>query len=248
MSKKNIRDHWNLDSISYQKRHKISTEYVHYGPSCPTEDELNLLGDVEGKKIIELGCGGAQCSIALSKKGAICTGVDLSREQLKFARKLAEKNRVKVELIEGDIEHLDMIDDNCFDIAFSAAAFCWTQSLDDVFKEAFRILKENGLLVFSTSHPFFDCLDEEPQAEDLKIKRSYFQKNILFKEHTEITINYVLPTISDIVNSLINNGFVIEKVLEPEPVEEKFGTYTSSSQLEVLKMIPATIIFKARKK
>ncbi|GAH54476.1 unnamed protein product, partial [marine sediment metagenome] len=35
MSKKNIREHWNLDALAYQKRHKLSTDHVHYGPNCP---------------------------------------------------------------------------------------------------------------------------------------------------------------------------------------------------------------------
>ena len=43
MSKENIREHWNIDALAYQKRGKLSTEYVLYGPYCPTEDDLNLL-------------------------------------------------------------------------------------------------------------------------------------------------------------------------------------------------------------
>ncbi|GAH11994.1 unnamed protein product, partial [marine sediment metagenome] len=88
MSKKNIREHWNMDALKYQKREKISTDHVHYGPNCPYEKDLNLLGDVQGKKIVELGCGGGQCSIALTKRGAICTGIDLSDEQIKYAKNL----------------------------------------------------------------------------------------------------------------------------------------------------------------
>ena len=248
--KKRIKEHWNTDALAYQKRQKLSTDYIHYGPSCPTEEDLNLLGEVQGKEIIELGCGGGQCSIALTKKGAKCTGIDLSEEQIKFAKNLAKKNDVTVNFLQGDIENLSMFDDENMDIAFSACVFDWVQNLDEVFKEAFRILKKTGILVFSMGHPFYNCLGDSPNPNDLKLKLSYFQRNILEKDgNTGLTINYKLPTIGDIINSLIKTGFYIEKIVEPEPVEEKFmeGTSADYYPIEVLNMVPATIIVKARK-
>lgn len=248
MSKENVRKHWNIDALAYQKRQKISTDHVDYGPNCPTEDDLNLLGDVQGKKIIELGCGGGQCSIALAKKGAICAGIDLSDEQIKYAKNLARENDVKVNFMQGDVENLSMLDDKRFDIAFSAYAFDWVQNLDEVFKEAFRILNEAGIFVFSMDHPFYNCLGEYPNPDDLKIRLSYFQRNIISKEqNTGIIINFILPTISNIINYLINTGFVIEKIIEPEPVEEKFGTYNGYYPFEILKMVPSTIIIILKK-
>ena len=248
--KKSIKEHWNTDALAYQKRQKLSTDYVHYGPSCPTEEDLNLLGEVQGKKIIELGCGGGQCSITFAKRGAKCTGIDLSEEQIKFAKNLAKKNDVIVNFIQGDVENLSIFDDECMDIAFSAYVFDWVQNLDKVFKEVFRILNKNGILVFSMGHPFYNCLREYPNPNDLKLKLSYFQREVLEKDgNTGLTINYKLPTIGDIINGLISTGFCIEKIVEPEPVEEKFmnGTSTDYYLVEVLKIIPATIIVKAKK-
>ena len=66
---------------------------AHYGPDIPTEAELRLLGDLKGKKVLELGCGGAQCSIAFAKQGATAIGVDFSAAQLAFARQLCERGR-----------------------------------------------------------------------------------------------------------------------------------------------------------
>lgn len=248
MNKKAVKvvaEHWNIDAAAYQKRHKISTDYVHYGPSCPVEKDLNLLGPVKGKKIIELGCGGGQNSIALAKRGAICTGVDISDEQIKFAEKLTKKNKVKVKFIRGDIQNLNMIKSKSYDIAISMFAFDWVQSLDKTFEEAHRVLKDKGLFVFSMGHPFFNCLGEE--IEELKLKISYFQKKELFKERTGKIINYILPTVGDILNTLIKTGFVVEKILEPTPVKEKFGAYRDYYPLKILKMVPSTIIIKAIK-
>ena len=54
-----------------------------------TDDDLTLLDDVAGADVLELGCGGGQCSVALARRGANVTGIDLSAEQLSFARDLA---------------------------------------------------------------------------------------------------------------------------------------------------------------
>ena len=109
MSKNNIKEHWNLIALEYQKKRELSFDDIEYALGYARESELNLLGDVEVKRIIELGCGAAENSIILAKKGGICTGVDMSLEQLKLAKNLIKENNVKIELIKGDIENLTMI-------------------------------------------------------------------------------------------------------------------------------------------
>lgn len=238
-----VEKHWRLEAIAYQKRERIPTNRIH-GLTGIAKKDLELLGPIKGKKFIELGCGGGQNSIFLAKKGAICTGVDLSDEQLKFAEKLAKKNKVKIKFVKGDIQNLHMIKSSSYDAAISMFAFDWVQSLDKTFKEAHRVLKGDGLLVFSMMHPFFNRLGE--RVEDLKIKVSYFQKEEMYKERTGVVIKSILPTVGDIFNSLVKAGFVVEKILEPAPVTRKiqfFGSYP----LKVLKAVPTTIIFKARK-
>lgn len=55
------------------------------------ERELKLLGDVKDRDLLEPGCGGGQNAIVLAKGGARFVGLDISDEQVRFARKLAEK-------------------------------------------------------------------------------------------------------------------------------------------------------------
>ena len=42
---------------------------VSYGPDVPNERAYRLLDNVEGKRVLELGCGGEQASIALAHRG-----------------------------------------------------------------------------------------------------------------------------------------------------------------------------------
>ena len=95
---------WNIISRFYQAKTTISLEDVHYGPISPGESELKLLGNVKGKKILEIGCGGGQNSIVLAKWGAKPVGLDLSEVQIKHAQKLAKKEHVSVAFHVGNME------------------------------------------------------------------------------------------------------------------------------------------------
>src|SRR3972149_5538370 len=77
-----IRKSWDKIAEYYNIRYEISCDVVHYGPLCPGEDRLRLLGDIRGKKVIDMGCGGGQNAVALAKMGAKVTAVDFSCEQI----------------------------------------------------------------------------------------------------------------------------------------------------------------------
>jgi len=86
---------WEGTSKDYQEKCKIPID-IHYGPGSSNEKHLKLLGNLKGKKVLEIGCGGAQCGIAMAKKRAKVTGIDISEEMIKIA-----KNKVK-----GDVHFL----------------------------------------------------------------------------------------------------------------------------------------------
>jgi ubiquinone/menaquinone biosynthesis C-methylase UbiE len=136
-----LADAWDRFSATYQRLARLSTDSAHYGPDLPTEAELRLLGDLRGKRIVELGCGGAQCSISFARAGATAIGIDLSSEQLSYARALAEREKVKIELHQGDMADLAFLRADSVDIAFSSWAFQFVQDLGRVFRQVHRVLK-----------------------------------------------------------------------------------------------------------
>ncbi len=75
--KRAVRTAWDRMSPSYQAETRISVDDVHYAPLAPGERELKILGDVQGKRVLELACGAAQNAIAVSKWGARVTAVDI---------------------------------------------------------------------------------------------------------------------------------------------------------------------------
>jgi ubiquinone/menaquinone biosynthesis C-methylase UbiE len=245
---KEIKKWWNETSQGYQKNAKIHTRYAHYGPYSPDEDKLKLLGNVKGKNILEIGCGGGQCSIAFAKKGAHCTGIDISEEQLNFAKSLAKREKVKVNFILGDFQNLKRIKSNSQDIVFSAFALHYSPNLDEVFKQVHRILKKNGLFVFSFNHPFYDTIN----FKNLKIEFSYFKTGKFVEFETwpdSKRRKFVMykRKVSDIYNNLVKAKFFVEKIIEPLEIK-KDPWENEIYPIKLVKLIGPTIIFKARKK
>jgi ubiquinone/menaquinone biosynthesis C-methylase UbiE len=215
--------------MTYQSAARLSTDVISYGPGAATEAEYRLLGPVGGKRILDLGCGGAQAAIALAKQGAIAIGVDISVEQLAYARRLMEDEEVRVELKHGDLAELAFQRADSVDIAFSAFALHYVPDLNRVFRQVHRVLKPQGALVFSLPHPILSITGQGTVASELKqislepetisVKRSYFDKDPLLNrwEHTSFT-EFHRPT-SEIFMGLVRSGYRIDVLMEPQSHE-----------------------------
>ena len=243
-----VRDWWEQQSRSYQELCHIPSD-IHYGrPGSPNEAHLQLLGPLAGKHVIELGCGGAQCAIAFAKQGAIVIGVDIAAAQLACAKQLAEQNEVEIEFYQRDMTDLAPIPANSQDIAFSAHAFGYVDDLLSCFKEVRRVLKDDGLFVWSIGHPFYELAD----PRTLQLQRSYFDTGTVIKEQqTGSPFAEVHRTLSQLVDVIIEGGFVVEEIIEPDsrrhyPYDPWYGLWGLYLP-KLLEKVPATIIFKCRK-
>lgn len=103
---------------------------------------LPLLGDVTGKKILDVGAGTGRISIPLARAGAEVTALDVSEEML---GKLRMKNK-ELRIVIGDAESLPFPNDY-FDIVVAAFLIVHLQDPARFFDEAYRTLKDNGLLL-----------------------------------------------------------------------------------------------------
>jgi len=243
---KEIEKWWKEAAKYYQEENKLGTQSAHYGPYSPNENELNLLGKVKGKKILEIGCGGGQCSVAFAKQGAVCTGIDILKEQLEFAENLAKKNKVKVNFIKGDIQTLKGVKSGSFDIVFSAFALQYVPDLTKCFKEVFRVLKKKGLFIFSLDHPFYIIINDK----NGKIYKSYYKTGREEEKETwpdgskHLFVRY-RRKVSDMYSILLEAGFFVEKLMEPF---KKDTEWKKLYPYWLAKMMAPTIIFKAVKK
>lgn len=254
---------WNIISRGYQEKTRISLEDVHYGPISPGELELKLLVDVKGKDILEIGCGGGQNTIVLAKWGARSVGLDISEEQIKFARKLARKNNVDASFYVGNMEDLSMFNNESFDMVLSSCAIGYSQDPKQVFHEVFRLLQRSGLFVFCVVHPIAS------RGRKIRYGRrimwglgNYFDRRRriwTWKIGGKTARFYGYHrTLQDHFNSLVSAGFTVERILEPEPYRlnemteaerEKIPYFEEGylKDFEVWRRTPFTLLFKTRK-
>jgi SAM-dependent methyltransferase len=185
------------------------------------ESELRLLPDsMEGLRTIELGCGTGYVSGWMARRGAVATGIDVSSAQLDTARRLAAEHGVALKWVQGNAEATPFTDAS-FDFAISeygAAIWCdphvWL-------REAYRILRPGGRLVFLGSHPLaLTCspLDGSSPIPE-RLERPYFELHRI--DWSEVAVDpggveFNLP-ISDWFALFRAVGFEVEDYLEPRP-------------------------------
>ncbi|MDY7039256.1 MAG: class I SAM-dependent methyltransferase [Chloroflexota bacterium] len=258
---------WDTISANYQASTRISTDDVHYGPLAPGEREMGLLGDVAGKRVIEIGCGGGQNSIALAKWGAACVGVDPSPAQIAHARRLALENEVEVQFVVGVAEDLSDFPDGHFDVVLSSYAFDYVTDLRRAYDEAWRVLKPGGPFVFCLSHPWFQAVGwhlagdpESPEISDYAAWPDVEEWDWSYEDGTTARMRGHMRPLAQIVDELLEAGFVLERLVEQNiedvakmsPRELARLPYVSqfdptSQEYQVMRKLPHTLIIRARK-
>jgi len=211
---------WNEFSKWYfdPGRRHWSEEGISWGVWSVPESELQLLPDVEGLDIIELGCGTAYISAWLARRGGRVVGIDNSPAQLESARQFQQEFGLDFPLLFGNAESVPYADGS-FDIAVSeygAAIWC------DPYKwipEASRLLRPGGKLVFlGNAALFMLCVpDDENEPPDNVIKRDYFGMHRMEWPDDPIpAVEFHLPH-GELIDLLRSSGFEIERLVEIRP-------------------------------
>jgi SAM-dependent methyltransferase len=117
------------------------------------EDHLRLLGDVTGRRILELGFAVSCSSVELAGRGAVVIGVDPSPARVAAVREVAARESVRLELHEADLADLAFVRAESIDAVVSDGAFDDVPDLDRVFRQTHRVLRPDGLLLFTLPHP-----------------------------------------------------------------------------------------------
>lgn len=213
------------------------------------EAELRVLpDDLEGRDVVELGCGTAYFGSWLARRGANVTGIDNSAEQLKTARALQDDRDLHFPLIHGNAEATGLPDAS-FDLAISEyGASIWADPYRWI-PEAARLLRPGGELVFLVNGTLWvltvpDRDDEGPAAE--RLLRPYFGMH-RFEWPDEPGVEFHLGY-GDWIRLLRANGFEVLDLVEVQaPVGASSGRYELVDP-EWARKWPAEQIWRARKK
>ena len=166
---------WDAYSAEYQSRHHeaLGGEPA-WGLWRVAESELRILGDVAGRDVLELGCGGAQFGIQLAGRGARVTGLDNSGEQLVAARRNQDAAGLAFPLVHAPAEALPFADGS-FDLVFcDFGAMTFGDPLL-VVPEVARVLRRGGRFAFSHASPLdWLCWDEATDTWGERLLRPLF--------------------------------------------------------------------------
>ncbi len=238
---------WDAAADDYQSEHgdflggHNAARFI-WGPEGLDEADAQLLAptaDLAGRRVLEVGCGAAQCSGWLAAQGAAAIAFDLSMRQLTHATV-----RPGVRLVQADADAIPLADVSV-DLACSAyGALPFVASSAAVLREVFRVLRPGGRFAFSVTHPIRWAFPDDPGVGGLTIRSSYFDRAPYVETDAEGRATYVEHhrTLGDRVRDIVGAGFALTEIVEPEWPAENTQVWGGWSPLRG-RLIPGTAIF-----
>lgn len=201
---------------AYEEMAEKYNELIEHKPHNAYYDRpntLELIPNVKGSLILDAACGPGKYSEILLSQGAIVTGFDISPKMIKLAQ---ERNETQGTFFVHDLSMpFEMLRNESFDTVLCALALHYVEDWTLTIKEFCRVLKPNGTLVISIEHPFFEF--------NYFKSTKYFEVepvNCTWKGFGQpIEVNSFRRPLSECLLPLTNNGFYIDKLVEPKPTK-----------------------------
>ncbi len=252
--------YWDALADIYQEITRIDSHDFHYGPQIPGESKLQILPPLlPGMTALELGCGAAQNTLWLLRKGLHCTALDVSRAQLRHAARLAKEEGLAPKFICGAIEKFPKLLGAAppFDFIHSSHAFEFVDDPCALIEEVARFLKPGGMFMLSTVHPTYNGDWIALENDDGEVEWGRFLKNYFLPEddrrddYGNVSIRSRAYPVSAWFGWLRGAGLDVVQLLEPRAIFRN-APYTSrdwaANEEGELDAIPSTVIFIAQKR
>jgi SAM-dependent methyltransferase len=233
---------WTRFSLAGTAGATLPADAVRYGPGLPTENDLRLLGRVDGRRILDLACGSGAGSVALAKAGARVIAVDDAADSVSETRERAEREGVKLEVHHGPLAELAFVRADTIDAAVSTYGLATVEDVDRVFRQVHRVLRTDRPFVFSLPHPAFVMLD--PLGGEPVLRRTWWDTEPVAWSVADgrREPDRVVP-LSALFASLNRAGFGVDVLLEPQADRTAAGDAWS----DAMRWVPPTLIVRARK-
>ena len=249
------RAYWDLLADRYQRENRIATDRFHYGPLQPDDEALRLLPEpVEGLRCLEVGCGAGQNSIALARRGARCTALDISEAQIAHGRRLADEAGVEVDWRTGPMERLPDLVEGPFDLIHSAYAVPFTEDPAAMVRTMGGLLGPGGTMILVVGHPLYAGEWLEVDADERGVfLPDYFhppsdRRTSDDGRHDVCCRFYPVSTWFDWLREA---GLTVDRLVEPRPEADAGACAYESEEwresLEALQKVPMVLVFRAVK-
>jgi SAM-dependent methyltransferase len=176
---------------------------------------LSLLPDVNGKLVLDAGCGPGVYAEWLVAHGADVVAIDANEKMVNLAKKRLGD---KVPVLQANLESpLDFLAETSFDIIICPLVMDYIKDWKSTFMEFHRILKGRGYLIFSMEHPYMKYATHHLMSNYFKVERvEYVWRG--FGKPVRVP-SYRRP-MSAVINPLLKAGFILDQILEPLPTRE----------------------------
>lgn len=239
---------WNEATRAHNSHKGDQAEFFRNGGTTLRPEEIGLLGDVHGRRLVHLLCNSGNDTLSVARLGATVTGVDISDEAITFARKLSEESGIPATFERGDV--FEWLADAAerrvtYDIVYSSYGVVhWITDLDVWMSGIARVLTPGGYFVLVDFHPVERMFDREWNHTG-----SYFPPDERGRMNTlaEGVIDYVARTPGRLTPFDYQTG--VENFKNPQPAhtiswglgEMVTAVAEAGLRLEILREYPHTI-------
>jgi SAM-dependent methyltransferase len=169
---------------------------------------LSLLGDVEGRRVLDVGCGAGPLSALLVARGASVVGFDASPAMVRLARQRLGPDAA---LLVADLRAPLPFRGGEFDVAVASLVLHYLEDWSGPLRELRRVLASGGRLVLSVNHPAMYKIVNP--AEDYFATVRYYEEWTL-EDHTAVLTFWHRP-LSAMTSAFTDAGFRISVLAEP---------------------------------
>jgi SAM-dependent methyltransferase len=197
---------------------------------------LSLLPPLAKAKVLDAGCGSGWYAEYLLAQGATVTTFDFDADFVALTQSRVG-NRARV--LQADLAApLHFAGDGEFDLVVCPLVMHYLKDWQPVFREFYRVLKPEGMLVFSTHHPFMDWTYFK--------REDYYAVELLEDEWDIGKMRFYRRPIAVMSEDLEATGFIIERLLEPQPTEDFQRADPKTYERQMKK--PQFLVIRAMKK
>jgi SAM-dependent methyltransferase len=215
-------EYFELNRVGWDKRAAAHFDSNFYdlprfltGETSLREIELTELGDVDGKSLLHLQCHFGMDTLSWARKGAVCTGVDISPVAIQKARELAQELKLNSEFVCTDVYSFQRSGSGPYDIVFTSyGAICWLPDLTRWAKVVSSNLAVGGRFYIAEFHSVYDLL--AGYSYFTQVQPDVDEEGTYIENGADVTAKlatWVHP-MSNVINALINVGIQIERVSE----------------------------------
>lgn len=187
----------------------------------PMTSLLELIGEVNGLRLLDLACGHGRLTREMARRGAHATGIDISLALLAKGRARERAEPLGIDYIHEDAASPDALAGARFDAVVCSFGLSDIDDLDGAIATVARVLPPGRFFAFSMLHPCYPGSPAHGATPSWPPERGYYDEGWWRAEtpsggiRPRVGSNHRM--LSTYVNTFARNGFVIESMIEPKP-------------------------------